>query len=227
MSEMPSVHVEQKIQPLSYDDLWKQVLKITAKGEVIRRKHAASIEDGERALDHMVQEWMRALENSGRFAAVMDLLPESPTRQIGGRLFVGGDGSSFLVSEPRPFRAANGHLDVDVQEPKRHTFFLPPNEAEKMRGYLRQTNNSKKIFGRTWHTTRPSYGMVPFQINPEAAGIELLVDEEEGSFSLHPMRRIDLKEDADLFQHMLYICNKGIADVRLQEFDSRQIAQAA
>ncbi|MBP6945256.1 hypothetical protein KBD61_02205 [Patescibacteria group bacterium] len=227
MSEMPSIAAEQKVKPLSYDDLWRQVLKITAKGEVIRRKHSSSVEDGERALDLVVQEWMDALEGSGRFAAVMDLLPESPTRQLGGRLFVGGDGSSFLVSEPRPFRVATGHLDVDVQEPKRHTFFLPPNEADEMRRCLRQTNNIKKIFGRTWHTTAPSYGMVPFQISPEGADIELILDDEGEAFSLHPMRRIDLKEDVDLFQHMLYICNKGIADVRLQEPDSRQIAQAA
>ncbi len=223
---MSTVHPEKKVKLFTYDDLWRMVMKISAKTESLRKKSTPG-EELQHKIDDLVQEWMSALEQSGRFTAVMDLLPASPLRQTGERLFLAHDGSSLAVLEPHPFRATMGHLDSDIQDPRPQTFFLPPDEADEMRDAWLDRSRIEKLFHRTWRVTEPAYGMVPFQINPAAANIELIMDENGQGFRLHPQAVFDKDEGGSLLQEMSHLAGQGIAEVRYQDSSSRQIPQAA
>lgn len=226
MSEMPPRHSEKKVNVFTYDDLWKMVIRLSAKTESMRKKNEPG-EEIQHKIDAVVQEWMSVLEQSGRFAAVMDLLPASPLRQTGERLFLAHDGSSLVVLEPHPFRATTGHLDSDIQDPRPQTFFLPPDEADEMRDAWLDRSRIEKLFRRTWRITEPAYGMVPFQINAQAANIELIMDENGQGFRLQPQAVFDKDEGVSLLHEMSHLAGQGIAEVRYQDPSSRQIPQAA
>lgn len=149
----------------------------------------------------------------------------APSRQTGGRLFLAGDGSSFVVVEPHPFRGIQ-YRDSDIQDPKRDTFFLPPNVAEEMRSKTRQMSDLRGLFKRTWLSTDPYYGMVPFQVNAEAMNVEVILEKDRHGFSLSPTKLFTMhRDDPEMLQQMVCLSGSGIAEVRLPR--SRQNTQAA
>jgi hypothetical protein len=75
MSEHPKLRLETQRKPLNYEALWRAVLKIGEKCSAIRNNKDATEQVKNEAIDQAVQAWMLALEESGRFEAVIDLLP--------------------------------------------------------------------------------------------------------------------------------------------------------
>jgi hypothetical protein len=55
MSEMSTVHPEKKVKLFTYDDLWRMVMKISAKTESLRKKNAPG-EELQHKIDDLVQE---------------------------------------------------------------------------------------------------------------------------------------------------------------------------
>ncbi len=152
--ELPGLRAFERMR-LSRKELLKECDAISA-----QLPHKEAI----RAIHKRIEAWMNEEEASGRYICVMDLMPKSPRRQTGDRLFLGSDGSSFRVAEPERYDRYR-YVKSSVAEPMRQTFFLAPDEAERMAADTLQMTNVESLFEKQWKYVLPEYGMKPFQVD--------------------------------------------------------------
>lgn len=225
MSEMPRISQEKTAEYSPYNDLWKSVLKLGRTCERIR-KSESDYRNMQDQIDQAIRDWMHNLEDSGQLAYAIDLLPASPSGTVGDRLFVMPDGSSILILEPDGYNDFK-YTEGMVQDPKKSTFFLPPDVAEKLSRQTKQMTVPKKMLAKNILTTEPSFGMTPLQIDDEALRVEILEDDSLGptKMSVHPKKLFDLHDDWQQVQRSIHLSPRVIGEVR--RFDTRQNAQAA